>query len=134
MPTFNYGAGLSGNSTAAQSAYQTCISKGGSVISCGTSAWQAGLDSGSNVTPQTDCSKSWWPAGCSWLHSGDSLQPEIDGLIKTKGTGTKLGTDLTAMLPNILTIIIGVVFIAASLFLLKSPIQIVGGAVKEAVK
>lgn len=129
IPTFNYGAGLSGNSATAQSSYQSCIANGGSSIACGASAWQAGLNAGSKVTPQTDCSKSWWPSGCAWLHSGDSLQPEIDNLIKTKGTGTNLGTDLTNAMPKIVTAIIGIILIAAALFLLKSPIQVIGSAI-----
>lgn len=134
MPEFNIS--LPGfDKLKAQQSYIECMAKGGTADSCGLSATQSALPSGTQITPTKSSGASILDSAKCWLNAWT-----IEDIKKCSG-GTKAGADavnsgssIFGDLSKLATIAIGIIFIAGAVFLLRSPISIVTDAAGKLAK
>lgn len=119
LPTFDYG-NQGGNVTMAQTTYSDCINAGGNSTECGAKAWVSGLTGDSS--PKIVSTKS-----NGFLQDWKDNMSAFLGVYTHGAVGGPSASKLMGITPTrIVAGIIGIILIIAALFLLRSPIQIIG--------
>lgn len=132
LPVFNIGGGVDFNQSVAQQSYLACMAQGGNADTCGANAVKAGLPSNTitNDVNQNSGASIWDSTKC-WLNawSIDDIKKCASGKAND-AQAVNNSSSIFSDLSRLSSLIIGIIFVAAALFLLKSPISIVSEAIK----